>query len=135
MSVDKDEETARAERDREAAAKRQQNALPLWHLQSTISGDLTALGIKESARAEATAAMTANTLPSSNDAILKGLGAPKPATPAMNGEDVKPTIVQNAEADCEQHPCLISAGSLTGLQTTISIMPRLLPPLPSQHRG
>ena len=101
MSVDKDEETARAERDREAAAKRQQNALPLWHLQSTISGDLTALGIKESARAEAAAAVTdANKLPSSNDAILKGLGAAKISPPMTNGEDVKATVVQNAESDC-----------------------------------
>ncbi len=97
ISVDKDEETARAERDKEAAAKRQQNALPLWHLQSTISGDLTALGIKESARAEAVTA-DVNKLPSSNDAILKGLGAPKP--PEMNGEDTKANVVQNAEADC-----------------------------------
>ncbi|KAI0760577.1 TFIIE alpha subunit-domain-containing protein [Fomes fomentarius] len=96
ISVDKDEETARAERDKEAAAKRQQNALPLWHLQSTISGDLTALGIKESARAEAVTA-DVNKLPSSNDAILKGLGVPKP--PEMNGEDTKADVVQNAEAE------------------------------------
>ena len=104
LSVDKDEETARAERDREAAAKRQQNALPLWHLQSTISGDLTALGIKESARAEAAATADANRLPSSNDAILRGLGGGSvnggPLPPPMNGEDVKPDK-QTAEADCE----------------------------------
>ena len=105
MSVDKDEETARAERDREAAAKRQQNALPRWHLQSTISGDLTALGIKESARAEAAAA-DANRLPSSNDAILRGLGGGgangvlPPPPPPMGGEDVKPGVAQTAEADC-----------------------------------
>ena len=107
LSVDKDEETARAERDREAAAKRQQNALPLWHLQSTISGDLTALGIKESARAEAAAAVDANRLPSSNDAILRGLGggaangAPPPPPQMNGGEDVKPNVAQTAEADCE----------------------------------
>ena len=99
LSVDKDEETARLERDREAAAKRQQNALPLWHLQSTISGDLTALGIKESARAEAA---DANRLPSSNDTILRGLGATKGPPALTNGEDVKPGIIQRVdEADCE----------------------------------
>ncbi|KAF9234217.1 hypothetical protein BU15DRAFT_90055 [Melanogaster broomeanus] len=41
MSMDKDETTRRQERDAEAAAKRQQ---------TTISGDLTALGIQESTR-------------------------------------------------------------------------------------
>ena len=113
LSVDKDEETARAERDREAAAKRQQNALPLWHLQSTISGDLTALGIKESARAEAAATAGANRLPSSNDAILRGLGGGSvnggPLPPPMNGEDVKPSVAENSEADCTpfKHPCQV----------------------------
>ncbi|KAI0821884.1 TFIIE alpha subunit-domain-containing protein [Trametes gibbosa] len=99
LSVDKDEETARLERDREAAAKRQQNALPLWHLQSTISGDLTALGIKESARAESTLAVDPNKLPSSNDAILRGLGVPQGLPLIPNGEDMKPTVVQPDEAD------------------------------------
>ncbi|KAI0628573.1 TFIIE alpha subunit-domain-containing protein [Trametes polyzona] len=112
LSVDKDEETARQERDREAAAKRQQNALPLWHLQSTISGDLTALGIKESARAEATA--DANRLPSSNDAILRGLGAAQGPPPVPNGEDVKPTIVQADEADYyDQYYASLAAGEQT----------------------
>ncbi|EIW54836.1 uncharacterized protein TRAVEDRAFT_30851 [Trametes versicolor FP-101664 SS1] len=96
LSVDKDEETARLERDREAAAKRQQNALPLWHLQSTISGDLTALGIKESARADVS---DANRLPSSNDAILRGLGAAQGPPPITNGEDVKPIVVHADETD------------------------------------
>ncbi|KAI0717042.1 TFIIE alpha subunit-domain-containing protein [Earliella scabrosa] len=123
MSVDKDEETARAERDREAAAKRQQNALPLWHLQSTISGDLTALGIKESARAEAAAAVTdANKLPSSNDAILKGLGAAKISPPMTNGEDVKATVVQNAESDYyDQYYASLAASAAPSGQPTPGI--------------
>ncbi|EJF56810.1 TFIIE alpha subunit-domain-containing protein [Dichomitus squalens] len=99
ISVDKDEEAARAERDREAAAKRQQNALPKWHLQSTISGELTALGVKETARAAAASVADGNKLPSSNDAILRGLGAPKIATPSTNGGDTKPAIIQADEAD------------------------------------
>ncbi|KAJ3522526.1 hypothetical protein NM688_g8862 [Phlebia brevispora] len=70
LSVDKDEATQRAERDREAAAKRQQNALPTWHLKSTISGDLTALGIKETARSETHTNGSVDKLPNSNDAIL-----------------------------------------------------------------
>ncbi|KAH9996536.1 hypothetical protein BJV77DRAFT_987552 [Russula vinacea] len=38
------------ERLMEAAAKKQQNIMPLWHLRSTITDDLTALGIKENAQ-------------------------------------------------------------------------------------
>ncbi|KAI0794331.1 hypothetical protein C8Q74DRAFT_1445748 [Fomes fomentarius] len=71
ISVDKDEETALAERDKEAVAKRKQNTLQLWHLQSTVCGDLTALGIEESACAEAVTAVDVNKLLSSNDAMLK----------------------------------------------------------------
>jgi transcription initiation factor TFIIE subunit alpha len=52
MSMDKDESTRKLKREEEAALKRQQNAVPAWHLKSTISGDLTALGIQEHARAE-----------------------------------------------------------------------------------
>ncbi|KAI0726537.1 TFIIE alpha subunit-domain-containing protein [Fomitopsis betulina] len=98
LSVDKDEATRREERDREAAAKRQQNLMPSWHLKSTITGDLTALGVKENARTEDT-----SRLPSSNDSILKGLGivgsaAPPPQT---NGIDIKPVAPtpQTQEAD------------------------------------
>lgn len=111
LSVDKDEATQRAERDREAAAKRQQNLLPAWHLKSTISGDLTALGIRENMRTEegARAGADANRLPSSNDAILRGLGAPGPPPTSLqiNGEDVKP-IVMEQEADCEFSPVTIA---------------------------
>ena len=97
MSMDKDEATRRQERDAEAAAKRQQNLLPAWHLKSTISGDLTALGIQENARTMAGQL----TLPA-GDESLKGLGTigpsrmpqvPKPV------EDIKPEI--NTEADCK----------------------------------
>lgn len=103
IASDKDEATRKMERDMAAAMKRQQNALPAWHLKSTISGDLTALGIKETARAEVDAAQS-----SSNEDILKGLGVigqtgrtDKASTP-LGGvtEDVKPTIVHR-EADCE----------------------------------
>ncbi|EGO03838.1 hypothetical protein SERLA73DRAFT_175515 [Serpula lacrymans var. lacrymans S7.3] len=90
MSMDKDEATRRQERDAEAAAKRQQNALPAWHLKSTISGELTALGVKESARATVSGEGV-----SSNDDILKGLGTVGSSrTPQLITitEDVKPTI-------------------------------------------
>ncbi|KZT07046.1 uncharacterized protein LAESUDRAFT_725393 [Laetiporus sulphureus 93-53] len=101
LSVDKDEATQRAERDREAAAKRQQNLLPAWHLKSTISGDLTALGIKEHARAEEGSGADTNRLPSSNDTILRGLGisGPPPVAARISGEDVKLVISQAQEAD------------------------------------
>ncbi len=133
MSVDKDEETARAERDKEAAQKRQQNALPKWHLSSTISGDLTALGIKESARAEADAATEANRLPSSNDAILKGLSVSSMSPPVANGDGVKPSVAaENSEMDCMYFRHLKLVTGLTLAQTTISItLPSQL--LPNQH--
>lgn len=104
MSLDKDEYTKKLERDAEAEAKRQQNALPAWHLKSTISGDLTALGIRESARAEAASG-------SSNDDILRGLGVVggnKKSSHFVSDsrqEDVKPII--NPEADCAYSPSLL----------------------------
>jgi transcription initiation factor TFIIE subunit alpha len=103
MSMDKDEYTQKLERDAEAAAKRQQNALPAWHLKSTISGDLTALGIMENARAES-APILAPSTSMSNDNILKGLGvvgAARRTGPIHSTvvEDIKPVI--NHESDCE----------------------------------
>lgn len=100
MSVDKDEATQRAERDREAAAKRMQNVLPAWHLKSTISGDLTALGIRETARAEQHPD-DAHRLPSSNDAILRGLGKVEEPVMRVINEDVKPVVSpQITDANC-----------------------------------
>lgn len=64
-----DIEKQRRERAKESELKRIQNALPAWHLKSTITGDLTALGVKESARAAANAAMNGG-----GDDSLRGLG-------------------------------------------------------------
>ncbi|KAJ3568703.1 hypothetical protein NP233_g5539 [Leucocoprinus birnbaumii] len=85
MAMDKDESTQRQERAAEAELKRQQNALPAWHLKSTITGDLTALGIEESRRAEQAAAAAqaaaggtgvggVSGFGGGNDEILRGLG-------------------------------------------------------------
>lgn len=96
MSMDKDESLRKQERDAEAELKRQQNALPAWHLKSTITGDLTALGVKESARE--TSMNGALDTAMSNDEILKGLGVVgggKPGLPILHVlEDVKPVIDQ-----------------------------------------
>jgi transcription initiation factor TFIIE subunit alpha len=106
LTTDKDEETVRRERDEEAAAKRQQNIMPAWHLKSTISGDLTALGIKENAQNPAAAAQ----VPGQDlDESLKGLGRvvrPSPLKAQIDleddeDEDVKPNVKTNNEADCE----------------------------------
>lgn len=105
LTTDKDEETVRRERDEEAAAKRQQNIMPAWHLKSTISGDLTALGIKENA--QNAAAQVAS--PSNLDESLKGLGKvvrPSSSSKAQgtadeSDEDVKPNVKEGNEADCE----------------------------------
>jgi transcription initiation factor TFIIE subunit alpha len=104
LSMDKDEVTRKMERDAEAAAKRQQNALPAWHMKSTISGDLTALGIKEAARANAAAAASADGVAgSSNDDMLRGLGTVGSSrvekVVELVEEEVKPVV--NRESDCE----------------------------------
>jgi transcription initiation factor TFIIE subunit alpha len=91
MSMDKDEATRRQERDAEAEAKRQQNALPEWIRKSTVSGHLTASGVAESARAENAAGPS-----SSNDEILRGLGTVGPARVEESKvsivEDLKPVV-------------------------------------------
>jgi transcription initiation factor TFIIE subunit alpha len=108
MATDKDEATRRRERQEAAEAKRQQNLLPSWHLKSTISGDLTALGIAESARNAEAAAVTA---PSSNEDILRSLGAKslqrngEQSYLEVKQEDVKPVISQQQrDNDCEFYP-------------------------------
>lgn len=123
MAMDKDESTRRQERAAEAELKRQQNALPAWHLKSTITGDLTALGIEETRRAEAVAAAAAAAAAlsgaggsgSGNDEILRGLGivgvpsrsaaGASASTEQVNGsvEDEKPKVGQD-DADCAFFP-------------------------------
>lgn len=125
ISSDKDEATRRMEREAQAEIKRQQNALPEWHLKSTISGDLTALGIKESARAEAAAAIQ-ESVSSSNDEILRGLGVigsrPNAAAhlmPIALEQDVKPTV--NHEADYyEQYYASLAASTAASAVATPS---------------
>lgn len=105
ISTDKDEATRRQERNAEAEMKRQQNALPAWHRISTISGDETALGLLERARAEAASANGMGVSTSSNDDILRGLGLVGARPDKQQSltisveEDVKPVI--NHEAECE----------------------------------
>ncbi|KAJ7596846.1 TFIIE alpha subunit-domain-containing protein [Mycena floridula] len=121
ISTDKDEATRRQERDAEAEMKRQQNALPAWHLKSTISGDLTALGIQEHARAEAANPV----LPSSNDDILRGLGVvgarpqPMPHINRAPVQDVKPVLNQEAEY-FDQYYASLAASAVTSAQATPS---------------
>ncbi|KIL00310.1 hypothetical protein PAXRUDRAFT_821772 [Paxillus rubicundulus Ve08.2h10] len=119
MSMDKDEATRQQERDAEAAAKRQQNLLPAWHLKSTISGDLTALGIQESAR---TMASIGQTVLASGDESLKGLGTVGPSrVPQVirQVEDVKPEI--NHEADYyERYYASLAASNTASAHATPS---------------
>jgi len=122
LSVDKDEATRRAERDKEAAAKRLQNVLPAWHLRSTISGDLTALGIKENAKSEVPTSGSAavETLPSSNDAILQGLGKPTQSSALLSPtEDIKPVIIETHDADYyDQYYATLAASRAPSSQDT-----------------
>ena len=111
LVMDKDESTRRQERDAEADLKRQQNVLPAWHLKSTITGELTALGVIENARTENL--MNSSSTQVSNDDILKGLGVigggpskqqhqqHQQQQPVINlVEDVKPTINRESDRTC-----------------------------------
>ncbi|KAH9478542.1 Transcription initiation factor IIE subunit alpha [Psilocybe cubensis] len=121
MAMDKDESTRRLERDAQAEVKRQQNALPSWHLKSTITGDLTALGVKESNREAAAALSMAAGQLANDDSILKGLGVigGGPSRNQLQGvqnsvvggvEDVKPSI--NVESDFyDQYYASLAASS------------------------
>ncbi|KAI6106928.1 TFIIE alpha subunit-domain-containing protein [Pisolithus croceorrhizus] len=118
MSLDKDEATRQQERDAEAAAKRQQNIMPSWHLKSTITGDLTALGVQETARSITT---SGSAIDISTDDTLKGLGtigpskAP-PTSPAVV-EDVKPAV--DVELDYyEQYYASLAASNAASAQAT-----------------
>lgn len=108
LTTDKDEETVRNERLREAEAKKAQNIMPLWHLRSTITNDLTALGIKENAQNAAPDQQVAG--PSNLDESLKGLGKvgrakdQVAAAEEVADEDVKPGTAEGTEADCKTIP-------------------------------
>lgn len=126
IASDKDEATRKMERDAQAELKRQQNALPSWHLKSTISGDLTALGIKESARAEAAVANGVGS--TSNDEVLRGLGVvgmkPSQSTTALVVEtkrESKPVTNPDADCDC-LHTSFLTRKCSFLLQTMSSIM-------------
>ncbi|EDR08240.1 uncharacterized protein LACBIDRAFT_297707 [Laccaria bicolor S238N-H82] len=112
MAMDKDEITRKHERDAEADLKRQQNALPAWHLRSTITGDLTALGVQENARTEDKL---------SNDDMLRGLGVAGRQVPQQQVvnlvEDVKPVI--NPESDLyDQYYASLAASAAPSAQAT-----------------
>lgn len=137
MSMDKDEATRRQERDAEAAAKRQQNALPAWHLKSTITGDLTALGIQESAR---TVGREGDGIVRSSDESLKGLGTvgtllrPSPLTTMT--EDVKPEV--NQEMDCTLFAmrtacCCVRGLTLNRLRSVLCLVGSLQRSICSEH--
>ncbi|KAI0249553.1 TFIIE alpha subunit-domain-containing protein [Lactifluus subvellereus] len=126
LTTDKDEETVRRERDEEAAAKRQQNVMPAWHLKSTISGDLTALGIKENAQSAAAAAAQAVN-PGNLDESLKGLGRvvrPPSLTAQVTpeaDEDPKPDGKESNEADYyDQYYASLAASAAPSTQHTPS---------------
>ncbi|KAG5719865.1 Transcription initiation factor IIE subunit alpha [Termitomyces sp. T112] len=121
MSLDKDETTQRMERDAQAEMKRQQNALPAWHLKSTITGDLTALGVKETARAESSRNAAA-----SNDDSLRGLGVvgsrPDQATPHVV-EDTKHNVHTTNDVDYyDQYYASLAASSAASAAATPSAL-------------
>ncbi|KZO94209.1 hypothetical protein CALVIDRAFT_484599 [Calocera viscosa TUFC12733] len=56
LSLDQDDAQVKKAREEVADAQRQHNALPEWHMRSTISGDLTSLGAASSGGATSAAA-------------------------------------------------------------------------------
>lgn len=151
MSADKDEATRRREREAEADAKRQQNAMPSWHLKSTITNDLTALGIAAASQ-QANGKLTGNEAilsslgkATSNGDVLTGLGRVKPQ-PKMEEvqsnppeEDVKPIIDHNA--DCKyishslhNHIIILSRGQSTNNTTRLSKLQLRHSPHPKHQR-
>ena len=109
LTTDKDEETVRNERLKEAETKKAQNIMPLWHLRSTITNDLTALGIKEKAQNAAAPDQQAAGPSNHNlDESLIGLGKVVRAKDQIAAaedlvdEDVKPgAAAEGAEVDCK----------------------------------
>ena len=83
--------------------------MPLWHLRSTITNDLTALGIKEKAQNAAAPDQQAAGPSNLNlDESLIGLGKVVPrakdqvaAVEDVVDEDVKPGAAEGTEADCK----------------------------------
>ncbi|KAG8771477.1 hypothetical protein FRC12_003585 [Ceratobasidium sp. 428] len=72
MEDDKTDEALRREREKKADAKRQQNALPEWHLQSTVSGHLTTLGLKNEAQNAQYSLATADQTPVDQKPFAQG---------------------------------------------------------------
>ncbi|KAG8696177.1 hypothetical protein FRC08_007317 [Ceratobasidium sp. 394] len=72
MEDDKTDEALRREREKKADAKRQQNALPEWHLQSTVSGHLTTLGLKNEAQNAQYSLATADQAPVDRKPFAQG---------------------------------------------------------------
>ncbi|KZV86122.1 hypothetical protein EXIGLDRAFT_840977 [Exidia glandulosa HHB12029] len=102
LDADKDEAAVRREREAEAAAKRQQNAMPSWHLKSTISGDLTALGVQNN-KAQQAAPVTS--LPHSNASILRSLSSlgPMPSLAAQPTESIVITQAEEKKPAVDKH--------------------------------
>ncbi|TFY82463.1 hypothetical protein EWM64_g1548 [Hericium alpestre] len=131
LTTDKDEETLRRERDAEAAAKRQQNVMPTWHLKSTITGDLTALGLKS--QPVPSGSQVGAVQAGAFDESLKGLGVVGPSMSStrlnvhqeqsidMAVEDVKPRIGDGHEPDYyDQYYASLAASAAPSAQHTPS---------------
>lgn len=135
MSIDKDEATRRREREAEAEAKRQQNIMPSWHLKSTISNDLTALGVA-AVNQQTNGKLTGNEAilsslgkgPTSNGDALRGLGLVKPKMEQVElspiVEETKPTIDHNADF-YEQYYASLEAASQAQSASQTPVMPSL----------
>lgn len=123
LTTDKDEETVRNERLKEAETKKAQNIMPLWHLRSTITNDLTALGIKENAQIVVAPAQQAGGSDLNLDESLKGLGKVVraqdhvAAAEDVAADDVKPDAAEGTEADCKSVPYLPTYNQPTVNQT------------------
>ncbi|EJD39595.1 hypothetical protein AURDEDRAFT_116120 [Auricularia subglabra TFB-10046 SS5] len=133
LDADKDEESIRREREAEAAAKRQQNAMPSWHLKSTVSGDLTALGVQNSRAEQAAAPVTS--LPNSNASILRSLSTlgpipvvsqqPTESIVITEVEETKPVVDQQADYYDQYYASLQNASNSTPMASDEDEKPSL----------
>ncbi|GAA5824218.1 hypothetical protein JCM11251_001572 [Rhodosporidiobolus azoricus] len=93
LAGDDDEAIEKAKRERDAELKRQQNALPSWIAQSTISSDPNAVGGASSANGSPAPPSTGEKFEAFSSTAIPGLGA----TMRFGDEDAKPAVAAAAD--------------------------------------
>jgi hypothetical protein len=137
MNMDENEDTRRAERQRDIEEKFAQNKMPEWHTRSTIDGSLTALGNQQAMREQDNLAR--HVLDSLNGAgtskeQANGAGSPMEGVIKTNGMqvDVKPKVHSQAE---RTPLSFCSTSSHSRQSTTHTTPPSFQDPLLAPEQG